>query len=113
MKRQYKAFWIPLLIGAVISALVFFLGKASEYPLAHRLCDAFFIAGVVVTGCGGLHFVSNQGMFDLMGFSVRLLFHIHWPWTAPRTKDEGKETFVDYKERKRAQRKSPAGGLGL
>lgn len=111
MKKQHKAFWISLFVGAVLSALVFFLGNNAGRGLVHRLCDAFFVAGVVVAGCGGLHFVSNQGMFDLMGYSIRLLFHIHWPWMAPRNKEEGKETYVDYKERKRAERKSPAGTL--
>ena len=98
-------------VGAAISAVVFFLSDASQRGTIHLLCDAFFIAGVLVTGFGGLHFAGNQGLFDIMSYSVKLVFHIHWPWTTSSTADEGKESFADYKERKRAGRKSSAGTL--
>lgn len=111
MKGKYRAFLIPFAVGAAISAAVFFLNGTSERRAVHLLCDAFFVAGVLVTGMGGLHFAGNQGLFDIMGYSVKLVFHIHWPWTAPRTAEEGKESFADYKERKRDSRRSSAGTL--
>lgn len=111
MKGKYRAFLIPFAAGAVISAAVFFLGGTDGRRAAHLLCDAFFVAGVLVTGFGGLHFAGNQGLFDIISYSVRLVFHIHWPWTAPRTAAEGKESFADYKERKHTSRKSSAGTL--
>ena len=56
---------------------------------------------VIGAGCGGLAFVRNQGFFDIMSYGIKTVFHIHLPWTAPRTPEEGKESFVEYKERKR------------
>ncbi len=82
MKGKYRAFLIPFAAGAVISAAVFFLSGTDGRRTAHLLCDAFFVAGVLVTGFGGLHFAGNQGLFDIISYSVRLVFHIHWPWTA-------------------------------
>ena len=111
MKEKYRAFLLPFAVGAAVSAVVYFLGSSSQRGTVHLLCDAFFVAGVLVMGFGGLHFVSNQGLFDIMSYSVKSVFHIHWPWTAPRTADEGKESFADYKERKRASRRSSAGTI--
>lgn len=111
MKETRKSFLISLLAGAVVTAAVCFFNASSGLGAAHLLCDGFFVAAVVVAGSGGLLFVRNQGLFDIMSFGIKSVFQIHWPWTAPRTADEGKESFFEYKDRKRGQRKSPAGTL--
>lgn len=53
----------------------------------------------------------NQGLFDIMSYGIKTVFNIHWPWIAPRSKEEGKEAFHEYRLRKREIRKSPAGIL--
>lgn len=111
MKRTQKDFWISLAVGLLPVLAVWYFNASSGRSLAHLLCDCFFVAGVLVAGSGGLLFVRNQGMFDLMSFGVMMVLHIHWPWTAPRTAEQGKETFAAYRERKREERRSPAGVL--
>lgn len=111
MNAKCKSFLVSLAIGAVLAAVVYFLNRSAGFSTARLFCDAFFVAGVIITGCGGLAFVRNQGFFDIMSYGIKTVFHIHLPWTAPRTPEEGKESFVEYKERKRQERKSPAGSL--
>ena len=111
MKKYRKSFLISLAVGALVSAVLYLAGGSSGTGVVHRLCDAFFVAGVLIAGSGGLLFVRNQGLFDIMSYGIKTVFNIHWPWIAPRSKEEGKEAFHEYRLRKREIRKSPAGIL--
>lgn len=99
-----KSFLIYLGSGFAISILSFF-ENGRNLSLSHRACDAFFIAFVLIGGLGALLFISNQGVFDIIGFSLRKVFVTHWG--SKKTREESrKETFSDYKEKRRNNSKS-------
>ena len=60
---RLKEYLRPLAAGCAV-ALVVFLSSAgaAEAGLAHRLCDAFFVAGVLILGSGGLAYANYHGL---------------------------------------------------
>lgn len=109
MTNLKKGIIIHLCIGAAIVIGVIVLNWQYEYLWSHLLCDGFFVAAVVLLGFGGLKFTRNQGMFDMLMYSVSSTFQIHYPFAKMDSPlQERQETFLDYKERKRAKRKSAA-----
>lgn len=109
MTNLKKGIIIHLCIGAAIVIGVIVLNWQYEYLWSHLLCDGFFVAAVVLLGFGGLKFTRNQGVFDMLMYSVSSTFQIHYPFTKMDSPlQERQETFLDYKERKRAKRKSAA-----
>lgn len=75
------------------------------------LCDGCFVAAAMLLGSGGLKFARNQGTFDMMTYSMKSVFHLHFPFAKMNSPlEEREEDFVEYKERKRAKRK-PASDL--
>ncbi len=117
MTEKQKEFLANLIAGLLISLFVVFMNREMEYPLTQRLCDGFFVAGVILMGTGGLKYFRNQGAFDMVAYSVKSVFTIHWP-SNRLEQPEKNESFLDYRERKAAVRKSPnpilvAGGIYL
>ena len=109
MTNLKKGIIIHLCIGAAIVIGVIVLNWQYAYLWSHLLCDGFFVAAVVLLGFGGLKFTRNQGMFDMLMYSVSSTFQIHYPFAKMDSPlQERQETFLDYKERKRAKRKSAA-----
>lgn len=111
MSEKQRAFLLPLGTGAAIAMLTFFLSGETEGGLVQRLCDCFFVPGMLITGISGLSYAKNEGMFDIFSFGIRTVANIHWPWVSPKPADEKKETFADYRIRKSKERKSPKGML--
>lgn len=109
MKERTRAFLISLVVGALLSLVVYLLASGQDTGIVQRLCDSFFVSGVLITGSGGLMFARNEGLFDIFGFSVKSLFGIRLPWQMPQQQEH--ENFAEYKARKREKRKSPAGML--
>ena len=112
MTNQKKGILIHLALGGVIAIAVIVLNAIRyNYVLTHLLCDGFFVAAVILLGCGGLKYTRNQGVFDMFSYSISTTFQIHYPFTKMNSPlEDRQESFVDYKERKRAKRK-PAGEL--
>ena len=108
MDEKRKNFLIYLGFGIVIATLVVVLNWNNGYAWIHMLCDGCFVAAVLLLGFGGLKFARNQGVFDMFSYSIKSVFHLHYPFTKMNSPlEEREESFVDYKERKQAQRKSP------
>ncbi len=109
MSEKRKGILIHICLGAVIATAVVALNWSKGYPVLHLLCDGCFVAAVLLLGSGGLKFARNQGTFDIMTYSVKAAFHLHFPFTKMNSPlDEREEGFADYKERKRAKRKTSA-----
>lgn len=109
MSDKQKGFLLHITTGAVIAVAVATLGWTRGHTVLRMLCDGCFIAAVVLLGSGGLKFARNQGTFDMMTYSIKSVFHLHFPFAKMNSPlEEREEDFVDYKERKRAKRKSPA-----
>lgn len=107
---KYKSFLISLGVGAVIAAAVAYVNRGNDYGIAQRLSDAFFVPAVILLGVGGLRFANNHGLFDMIGYSVKTTFHVHYP-AASGDPAADKEDFAGYKQRKMKSRKSPGGTL--
>lgn len=109
MTNLKKGIIIHLVLGLAIVIGVIVLNWQYEYRWTHLLCDGFFVAAVVLLGFGGLKFTRNQGMFDMLTYSVSSVFQIHYPFSKMDSPlQDRQESFLDYKERKRAKRKSAA-----
>ena len=109
MTNLKKGIIIHLVLGLAIVIGVIVLNWQYEYHWTHLLCDGFFVAAVVLLGFGGLKFTRNQGMFDMLTYSVSSVFQIHYPFSKMDSPlQDRQESFLDYKERKRAKRKSAA-----
>ena len=107
--REKKGFFIHICAGAVIAVAVGALGWSRGHAVLRLLCDGCFVAAVLLLGSGGLKFARNQGTFDMMAYSLRTVFHLHFPFSKMNSPlDEQKEDFVEYKERKQEKRKSSA-----
>lgn len=100
-------------IGSVVSA-----GIVSLAVMAYRglfggdlttgetmmiLSDGFFVTGALFLGLGLLMWVGGEGMFDMLGFGVKLVFDVAF-------KHEW-ENYRDYKARKAEKEKVPVGYL--
>lgn len=109
MSQQTKSFIFWLILGLFTTAGVVALNWYQEYTWPHMLCDGFFSTAVLMLGMGGLKYVRNQGVFDMMSYSISNVFQIHYPFSKMDSPlNARQEEFVDYKERKKAKRKSAA-----
>lgn len=109
MSEKQKGILIHISAGAVIAVAVAILGWSRGHSVLRLLCDGCFVAAVVLLGSGGLKFARNQGTFDIMTYSIKSVFHLHFPFTKMNSPlEEREEDFADYKERKQANRKSSA-----
>ena len=105
MTDRQKGFLMFLILGAGMAAAVIALNWGQDYSWSHRLCDGFFTAAVLLLGFGGLKYARNKGTFDVMSYGMISAFHLHFPGAKGI---RGEEDFVTYRERKQAERKSPA-----
>lgn len=105
MSKSGKTYWTSMAVGLLMAAVVLAVNAESPYPWPQRLCDCFFVAAVLLLGAGGLQFAGNAGTFDVMGYGLKSVFHIHLPGTK-RQEDE-QEDFLTYQQKKAQGRKSP------
>ena len=96
-----------LFIGAVIGVAVArargLAGGQAAYLNARYLSDGFFVAGLILTGIGGLVWISTTGFFDIFGYAFRSLVVL---FTALRKPQEHKQ-YYDYKNERAAHRGKP------
>ena len=97
-----------LAAGAVLAAAVCALNVSRGYGWSRSVCDGFFVAAVMLLGMGSIRAVSNRGAFDVAGYGLRMAIEL----ALPVLRREEKEDIHQYRERKEAERKSPAGLFG-
>ncbi len=95
MKKLWK-YVITLAIGFFIVGMIIWskdiFTQTSPQVIFHILTDAFFVAGVVITGAGLLVFSSNEGTFDMLIYGMDSFFDFF------RKKSTKKyPTFYDYR----------------
>lgn len=107
MKRKSKEFLICLAAGGILAAAVCALNVSRDYGWIRSVCDGLFVAAVMLLGLGTIRAVYNQGVFDVAGYGLRMAVEL----TIPAFRREEKEDIQQYRARKEADRKSPAGLL--
>ena len=111
MKRYSLAQWIKygaaLGAGALISiAAAFARGFAAGQPgylAARYFSDGFFVAGLILSGLGGLIWISSTGFFDMLSYGFHSLLVLFSGLKKPETH----ESFYDYKTRRDERRGKP------
>ena len=102
-KPTLKRYLISFGVAFVLTFLVLLAmgglksGIGAQWRLKH-ISDACFTVGALMFGIGILMWASGEGMFDMLSYSILLLLRV-------RTVYE-RETFAEYKERKRGKRTS-------
>ncbi len=105
MKTVYK-YLITVAMGLIIAFLallprdIFHLTAAVDIMKA--FCDAFFVSGVLITCIGGLVFVSNGGVFDMLAYGMRTFFESF----KKNVTDRKYRTYYDYKESKKDKKRN-------
>lgn len=103
-KKDLITALITLTVTAILVGLLVFISikdqlKAKpELLIAQVLTDAFSISGVLGICFFGLAFVSSKGAFDLLSYSVKLIFLN--AFRPKYRKDSFPKTFYDYKVKK-------------
>ncbi len=100
MKPSTKQFITAAGVGMLIAVFVMvtrgIFGESELYDILVIINDAFFISGVCLLCAGGLVFVSDNGVFRMLSYSVSLFFQI-------RKKDIKERKYKDYYEYKQAK----------
>ena len=106
MKLTYK-YLIAFGIGIALASFVAFsknLFNQTEFiTIIHILIDSFTIPAVLITGMGGLMFISNEGGFDMLTYGMTCFMDLF------RKERKNKfRSFYDYKE-SRAEKNTSCG----
>lgn len=114
MKGRIKGLQSGMAAGAVITAAVCALNVSRDYGWSRSLCDGLFVASVMLLGVGAIRAVSSRGAFDVAGYGLHMALELVMPFLR-RTGEESpsgkKEDIHQYRARREAQRRSPAGLL--
>lgn len=103
--------WIRRIVWALASAaaaimIAVYRGFSLDQTLtfnASCLSDGFFVIGLILTGIGGLTWVSTTGFFDIMSYAVKSCLVLFSPLKKPKEHP----SFFDYKEAQSAKRGKP------
>ena len=111
MQQKKKDFVTGILIGLSILTVLLVTNPQHVDSIIFRLCDGFFVAGVMVMGFGGLMHARNKGVFDMMEYSVSSVFRLKFPGFSIGRAREDEEDFIAFRDRKAGVRRSAAGFL--
>ena len=96
---KLKKYLTTIIVGLVIAGYVAYtqgLFTHNETKMIfHTLSNSFFVSGVLVTGMGGLVFVSNEGSFDGLTYAMKCFFNIF-----RKERKSNLRTYYDYKQSK-------------
>ena len=97
--KTIKKYLITLAVGFLMAVLVMYskdiFNQTELSEILHILTDSFSIPAVLITGFGGLIFVSNEGVFDGLAYGVTSFIDMF-----RKEKKNQFRTFYDYKESK-------------
>lgn len=100
--KKALPYLITALVGALIVVTVICANSVwnikDTVGLMQLLSDAFFVAGVSIGGIGLLVFVSNNGVFDMLGYAIGMLLTV-------LSKHRKYRDFKEYRDAKEAKGK--------
>lgn len=114
MRKKHKArkYIVTAMVGLALALAVMGIrggyGETDQALLLQALCDACFVAGILLSCVGLLIFVAGDGMFDMLSYGVRRLLRLVLP---QEKQDQFPKTFFDYREMKHSGGKAPFGFL--
>ena len=113
MSVNRKDLIVSAVCGLMFVLFVFYGGADQEFTIVHRLCNGFFVAGVMMGGAGVILHCANKGAFDLFGYSAREGLNLIMPifGSNPLTAEGKRESYYDYCVRKREEPRKPVGHL--
>lgn len=107
--KSIKKYLITIVVGFLMAGLVMYskdiFNQTELSEILHILTDSFSIPAVLITGFGGLIFVSNEGVFDGLAYGVTSFIDMF-----RKEKKNQFRTFYDYKESK-SEKNTPFGYL--
>lgn len=113
-KHGARKYIVTAMVGLALAMAVMGIrggyGATDQALLLQALCDACFVAGILLVCVGLLIFVAGDGMFDMLGYGVRKLLRLVLP---QEKQDQFPKTFYDYREMKHGGGKAPFGYLLL
>ena len=113
LSKTCKRYLLAFLIGIAISLLILLSkGTFSKTDILERykdLSDAFFVSGFMLAGVGGLVFVGNNGVFDMIRFGVSKVVSLI---RSEKHRSETARTYYDYLQKK-AEKPSASYGFLL
>lgn len=108
MKKTAFKYTVSFVIGAAIAILVMnmrgIFALTDFKDIMRILSDSFFVSGVCLSSAGLILFVSNDGLFDIFGFSIQLLFGA----LKRNVRERKYKDFYEYKEKREKKRHSVA-----
>ncbi len=108
MKPNLKRYLISIGVGCLIALAVMLIrnifSETDTNQILVILNDAFFISGTCLTCVGGLVFVSNKGMFNMLGYGISTLFAVRFK----NLRDRKYRDFYEYKKAKEEKQHSYA-----
>ena len=107
-RGNLRRYAITAAVGAVLVLLIVsvrgIFAEDRVREVMRLLSDASFAVGIILSGVGLLFFASNNGVFDMLGFSMTLLFGVF-----KRDVSERKyKDFYEYREAKKERKRSVA-----
>jgi len=105
---------VAAMVGLVLAMAV--MGMEGGYTSTDQamflkaLCDACFVAGIVLVCVGLLVFVAEDGVFDMLSYGVRKMLRLILP---QEKQDQFPKTFYDYRVWKHSKKKAAFGYLLL
>ena len=104
MSENQKSILVDLLLGLIISVLIFVLKFGSGYSPLYLLSDCTFVPAVLLLGMGGLRFCINSGSLDMVGYGFSTLRNNLKNFG--RINGGPKEDYFSYTQRVAEERKS-------
>ena len=106
-RKNRRNFVIALIIGLAVAAALFVgrggLVAGSTEEMCFILCDACFVPAVMLLGVGLILFVSNDGLFDMLGYGIQRALVIR---LSEKQRAKYPKTFYDYKQQQWAAPKT-------
>lgn len=88
----------------VIGGRGIFAGDVQKIDVIRHLSDGFLISGGIVFCLGLLVWAGSKGAYDGISYGISNIINMRW--TNSRMDWHKKESFADYRERKKGKRKS-------
>lgn len=93
--RYLITFGVGLALASLVALSKNLFSQTELITVIHILIDSFTIPAVLITGMGGLMFISNEGGFDILIYGMTCFFDLF------RKERKNKfRSYYDYKESK-------------